>query len=135
MTLNFGDGQTDEERTGLQNDLDRLGDWSVRNKMPFNVSKCKVMHIGKKNTQYKYKMLDQEILETTEEKDLGVFFMDTYKSSTNNVSKKANKTIGLIRRYITNKGAEAMLILYKNLIRPVLDYCVPVQRPNRKKIC
>src|SRR3989441_6682690 len=91
------------------------------------------MHIGKKNTQYKYKIMDQEILETTEEKDLGVFFMDTYKSSTNNVSKKANKTIGLIRRYITNKGAEGMLILYKTLFRPVLDYCVPVWRPYRKK--
>src|SRR2546425_2393933 len=88
------------------------------------------MHIGKKNKTYKYKIMAQKILETTEEKDLGVFFMDTYKSSTNcnKVSKKANKTIGLIRRYITNKGAEGMLILYKTLIRPVLDYCVPVYR-------
>ena len=65
--------ETDEERTGLQKDLDRLGDWSVRNKMPFNVSKCKIMHIGKKNIKYKYKIISQELLETTEEKDLGVF--------------------------------------------------------------
>ena len=131
----WGRVETDEERIGLQKDLDRLGDWSVRNKMPFNVSKCKVMHIGKKNIKYKYKIMSQELLETTEEKDLGVFFTDTYKSSTNcnKVSKKANKTIGLIRRYITNKGAEGMLILYKTLIRPVLDYCVPVWRPYRKK--
>src|SRR5206468_4226914 len=102
---------------------------------PFNVSKCKVMHIGEKNIKYKYKIMGQELLETTEEKDLGVFFTDTYKSSTNcnKVGKKANKTIGLIRRYITNKGAEGMLILYKTLIRPVLDYCVPVWRPYRKK--
>ena len=66
--------ETDEERIGLQKDLDRLGDWSVRNKMTFNVSKCKVMHIGKKNIKYKYKIMGQELLETTEEKDFGVFF-------------------------------------------------------------
>ena len=64
----WGRVETDEERTGLQKDLDRLGDWSVGNKMPFNVSKCKVMHIGKKNIKYKYKIMGQELLETTEEK-------------------------------------------------------------------
>ena len=74
-------------------------------------------------------------METREEEDLEVFFTDTYKSSTNcdKVSKTANKTIGMIRRNITNKSAEGMLILYKTLVRPVLDYCVPVWRPYTNK--
>src|SRR2546425_1888461 len=41
----WGRVETDEERIVLQKALDRLGDWFVRNKMPFNVSKCKVHHL------------------------------------------------------------------------------------------
>src|SRR6267154_1221648 len=93
------------------------------------------MHIGKKKNEYNYLLMGQKIPETREEKDLGVFFTDTYKSSTNcdKVRKTANKTIGMIRRNITNKSAEGMLILYKTLVRPVLDYCVPVWRPYTNK--
>src|SRR6267154_1638672 len=131
----WGRVDTEEDRINVQKDLDTLGDWARRNKMPFNVSKCKVMHIGKHNNKYNYWLMDQKITETREEKDLGVFFTDTFKSGTNcdKVSKTANKTIGMIRRNISNKSAEGMLILYKTLVRTVLDYCVQVWRPYKKK--
>src|SRR3989442_5993068 len=51
----------------------------------------------------------------------------------NKVSKTANKISGMIRRNITNRSSEGMLILYKTLVRPVLDYCIPVWRPYTKK--
>src|SRR6266516_2106187 len=103
--------------------------------MPFNVSKCKVMHLGKKNVKYEYRIMDQVIPINSEERDLGVFFSDTFKPSLNcdKVSKTANKIIGMMRRNITNQSSEGMLILYKTLVRPFLDYCVPVLRPYAKK--
>ena len=70
---------TEEDRMNMQKDLDTLGDWTKRNKMSFNVSRCKVMHIGKKNNKYNYWLMGQKISETRKEKDFGVFFMDTYK--------------------------------------------------------
>ena len=39
----------------------------------------------------------------------------------------------MIRRNITNRSSEGMLILYKTLVRPILDYCIPVWRPHAKK--
>ena len=39
----------------------------------------------------------------------------------------------LIRRKVINKNKEEMIILYKTIVRPVLDYCVPVWRPYLKK--
>src|SRR6266516_5871805 len=131
----WGRAETLEDRLSMQKDLDILGDWAIKNKMPFNVSKCKVMHLGKKNVKYEYRIMDQEIPITSEEKDLGVFFSDTFKPSFNcdKVSKTANKIIEMMRRNISNRSSEAMLILYKTLVRLVLDYCVPLWRPYAKK--
>ena len=41
--------------------------------MSFNTDKCKVMHIGDKNLNSKYKICDQELDNVKQEKDLGVF--------------------------------------------------------------
>ena len=38
----------------LQDDLDLLFTWSTEWQMQFNIEKCKVMHIGKKNPIYEY---------------------------------------------------------------------------------
>jgi hypothetical protein len=40
--------------------------------MMFNVDKCKVMHIGKKNNNFKYNMDVNELATTTSERDLGI---------------------------------------------------------------
>ena len=113
----------------------RGGIRAVRNKMSFNVNKCKLMHIGKKNVNHEYRLMGQVIQVTREEKDLGVFFSDTFKPSMNcnKVSKTANRISVMIRKNITNRSSEGMLILYKTLIRPVIDYCIPVWRPYTKK--
>ena len=107
----------------LQNDLDIISNWSKENLMPFNVSKCKVMHIGSRNTRASYSIMNQKNSETKDEKDLGVFFTETFKPSLycNKACKAANKIIGLIRRSVENKSKEGMLTLYKTLVRPVLD--------------
>ena len=44
----------------LQDDLDLLCAWLSRWQMQLNVGKCKVMHIGKKNPIYTYKMNGQK---------------------------------------------------------------------------
>ena len=46
-----------EENTSLmQESLDKIGEWSDIWQMPFNVNKCKVMHIGHKNPQKDYSL-------------------------------------------------------------------------------
>ena len=57
----------------LQDDLDLLYAWSNEWQMQFNVDRCKVMHIDKKNPFYSYKMNGTKLEEVTVEKDLGVY--------------------------------------------------------------
>jgi hypothetical protein len=103
--------------------------------MPFNVTKCKVMHIGRGNVKADYFLTGLLIPKTSEEKDLGVYFSENFKPSlnSNKVCKSANKIVGMIRRNISSRSSEGMLILYKTLVRPVLDYCVSAWRPYTKK--
>ena len=59
-------GRVDDEKgiKNMQKDLDLLSDWANKNQMPFNVNKCKVMHIGKKNSKSNYKIMNQKIPKT-----------------------------------------------------------------------
>ena len=60
------------DRAAIQSDLDRLLEWSDRWQMPFNTSKCMMMHLVKKNTKYQYSMDNCVLQEVTVEKDLAV---------------------------------------------------------------
>src|SRR6267154_1996289 len=96
-----------------------------KNHMPFNVNKCKIMHFGKKNANTKYKLLNKDVQVTREENDLRVVFTEKIFSSVNcsRVCKSANKVIDLIRRNLLNKSEDMILIMYKTLVRPIIDYC------------
>ena len=48
----LGKVDSSEDRDFLQNDLDRLMQWSDRWQMPFNTSKCKIMHLGRSNKEF-----------------------------------------------------------------------------------
>ena len=112
----------------MQADLNTLQKWSDKNEMPFNVTKCKVLHIGKKNYKFNYSINGITLTNTDEEKDLGVTFNENFSPTINckKVCKSAESVIGLIKRNIKNRSMEGMLILYKTLVRPILDYCSQV---------
>ena len=61
-----------EDRIKMQEALDCLCDWADRWGMSFNFSKCKVMHVGKKNPRYEYFMRGTQVSTTEEERDVGV---------------------------------------------------------------
>ena len=48
-------------------------------------------------------------------------------------SKKGNQKLGMIMRTISSRTREVILPLYKHIVRPNLDYCVPVWRPHYEK--
>jgi hypothetical protein len=99
--------------------------------MQFNISKCKVLHIGHNNQQASYSMNGEDLVEIEEEKDLGVIIHCSLSPSRNVAEcvKKANRVMGIIYRSFTYKGRDIMLSLYKSLIRPLIEYCVQAWSP------
>jgi len=103
--------------------------------MQFNVDKCKVMHIGKKNPLYTYKMNGSKLEEVTTEKDLGVYISNDAKPSVHcqQIYLKANRMLGFVKRNIISRHPSILLNMYKSFVRPHLEYCSPAWSPHYQK--
>ena len=125
----------DGDKQHLQHDLDRLVKWSEKWQMLFNFGKCKCLHTGHGNLNVNYKMGDTVLGTTVQENDLGVTISADMKVSEQCgiAASKGNQILGLIRRNITYKGKKLIIPLYKAIVRPHLEYCIPAWRPYRKK--
>ena len=71
--------ETDDDASELQSDIDTMVEWSRKWEMVFNVGKCKVLHIGRRNKKFEYRMGNVVLGQTTVEKDLGIWISDNLK--------------------------------------------------------
>jgi hypothetical protein len=107
----------------LQGDIDRLMQWTKEWLLTFNKSKCKHVHFGPPNND-KYQMGGDIIIQSTEEKDLGIIIDEKFKFQIhiNNQTKKAYQRLGMIKRSFTYMDKNMFTTLYKCIVRPHLEY-------------
>ena len=79
--------------------------------MKFNVNKCKVMHFGYNNPEYEYSMNDEVLIDTEEERDLGVTIHKSSKPSCHiaHCVNRANQMLAMIRRNFHKKYRKTKL--------------------------
>ena len=127
--------QTRQECRTLQDDLNRLDQWSAKWQMLFNQSKCKCLHIGRANGKEPYEMHNTVLLKTSKEKDLGLTISADWKVSEQCgiAARKGNQLLGMIKRNITYREKNLIIPLYKSIVRPHLEYYIQAWRPHLKK--
>ena len=118
----------------LSLDLLTLVQWSEKWLLPFNVDKCKVIHYGRQDDVTVYYMDGRVVSEDTHIKDLGVNFQNNLKFDEHicNICATANSRLGIIRNTFHRIELDGFIILFKALVRPLLEYCNIIWTPHLK---
>ena len=107
----------------LQKDLENLEEWAENWGMRFNATKCYFMSIKKKT--HTFYQLGGHILEQVDSNPYpGLQISEDLKWNTHilNITKKANSTIGFLRRNLQHCPKECRKNAYISLVRSVLEY-------------
>ena len=83
--------------------------------MSFNVSKCKVMHVGKIEVKVSI-MKGQTLEKSSKEKDIGFFLSCDLKSASDCIcieaSVNGNKMFGLVKRTVESRDPQVLYLLF-----------------------
>ena len=127
--------RSDSDVIALQEDLDRMNEWSNKWQMQFNASKCKVFRVDRGKPHNRYTLNREELVCSEYEKDLGVIVNSDLRLSKQCIEarNKANRVLGFIFRSVKSRSPEVILKLYLALVRPHLDYAVQFWSPYYRK--
>ena len=119
----------------LQTTIDNFDEWSQRNNIQFNASKCKVLTVTRTKNPivYNYHLNQVQLERVNSEKDIGVVVSSTlsWDLHAQNIVKKANRILGLLKRtcpLLTDVSVRRSLYLAH--VKSQLSYATQVWSPS-----
>ena len=118
----------------MQENLNKISEWSITNNMNLNISKCKCISFSRYEDKiiYDYKLNDISLERVSTIRDLGIIF-DEYMHfgiHIETIKNKALKMLGFICRNTNSfMNPYSLLILYKSFVRSHLEYLSVIWSP------
>jgi len=119
------------ERNILQENLNRFAAWACTWQLHIAEEKCNVLSIGNVVELPNYTLNDKPIANVSSCRDLGICVDKTclFKQHITNICKKAYALINMLFRCFETDDANSIVIAYKTIVRPSLEYCSCVWNP------
>lgn len=126
--------KSEDDCRALQRDVDAIFEWSVKNRMEFNSSKCYAMTFGRMRRPicFEYKLNNFTIEKTTVMKDLGVTFDHklTFHGHMMLLAKESFRRLGFVLRNVRDfKNTKVIKLLYGALVRSKLETSACIWNP------
>ena len=108
----------------LQEDINKLVEWSKMWQLKFNIDKCKILHIGNTNPRQEYTMNSVPLNTVENEKDIGIIFDSklNFDMHISQCSADARKILGMISRSFKYLDKDSLRTIITSLIRSKLEY-------------
>ena len=127
---------TREQADYLQRDLEKIYSWATKGNMSFNDDKFRVLHYnvpgGEPREERMYQSPDGEAIKNVPDiKDLGVIMTEGggFEAHIEMTVRKARQMMGWLLRTFSTRNPIPMLILYKAIVLPHLEYGCQVWSP------
>jgi hypothetical protein len=133
---------SDVDTVHLQEDLDKLASWEQAWMMSFHPEKCNVLTVLRKRNIIKrdYILHGHQLEQVTSVKCLGVTISSDLRWNVHiaNICKRANGTLGFLKRNINISNPKLKENAYKALVKPSMEYACttwdPYQQNNRHSL-
>lgn len=118
----------------LQTDIDNIYQWSVENRLFFNIDKCFSMKMTRKKSlvDFQYTMNNEVLSRRDVVKDLGVSIDSrlTFDNHINDIVNRAYRLLGFVIRNSCNfKNQSTLIMLYNSYVRSILEYSSLIWSP------
>ena len=128
-----------EDFVSVQENINRVFDWSTQNALSLNCTKCKSMIISRKKTSiqpvFPLHLNGNPLESVTSFKYLGVYISSdlSWSEHVKQVCVKAKRVTGLLyRNFYHHVPGPRLLQLYKSLVRPHLEYAAVIWSPHQQ---
>jgi len=133
-TILYREIWTQNDHKVVQNDIDKLYEWSKLWKLDFNISKCKIipMSLKKNPDKFVYTINNNPIDEVKEHPYLGITINHklTWSNHVSDITTKATRVLNVIRRTLHPCSTEVKTQAYLSLVRPKLEYAAAAWSPH-----
>jgi hypothetical protein len=131
----YGPMRAPSDRDVMNSNIQSMYDWSCDWQLGFNFKKCKRIHMGHSNPHNSYTIDTVTIEESDCERDLGIMVDHklSFDQHISTIVNKANRLLGQIKRSFVSRNRKVLMPIYKNIIRPMVEYGSTIWSPWKRK--
>lgn len=134
-TKSYAIVNNENDAARFQSSIDQLNNWCIENKLPLNVSKCKIMSFHRKENPHinNYVIGNENIERVDEIRDLGIILdpILSFNTHIDTVIAKSFASLGFLKRMCSNmQDPYTLKSLYCAHVRSILEYASVVWHPQ-----